>query len=128
MHDYLWHHTSKKISEQAECEPEVCPIVSIFHHFQGITFEVDGSIEVHFVKGLHWYLALAMVFRSIPFAVELQVMLHWSTWESSLLVFSRRYRGSYVPEGGEDGNTGEDGEEDIGEEASVDLTRQVGRD
>ena len=94
MHDHLWHHTSEKEAEQADCEPEVCPVVAVFHHLQCIAFEVNGAIEVHLVEGLHWYLALAMVFRSIVCAMELQVILHWSTWVSSLLILSRGYRGS----------------------------------
>ena len=126
MHDHLRHHSSEEEAKEAEGEPEICPIMSVFHHLQGIAFEVDGSIEVHLVKGLHWYPAFAMVFCSILLAVKVQVMLNWSTRIPNLLVFPRRYRGGQKPEGGKDGNTGKQGEKDAGEEPSVDLARQIG--
>ncbi len=94
MHNHFWHHTSEEEAEQADGEPEVCPVMAVFHHLQSIAFEVDGAIEVHLVKGLHWYFAFAMVLCSILVTVEVQIMLYWSTWISSLLVFSWGYRGS----------------------------------
>ena len=128
MHDYLWHHTSEEEAEQADGESEVCPVMPVFHHLQGVTFEINGAIKVHLVKGFHGYLAFAMVFRPILLAVELQIMLHWSPWKTSLVIFSRRYRGSQIPKGSEYGDTGEQGEEYPGEEPSIDLTGQVGWD
>lgn len=91
VHNYLWHHSSEEEAEQAKCESKVCPVMSVFHHLQGIAFEVDGTVEVHFVKGLHWDLAFTMVLCSILLIVEVQIMLHWSTWISSLFILSRRY-------------------------------------
>ena len=94
VHDYLWHHTGEEEAEQADGESEVCPVMPVFHHLQGVPFEINGAVKVHLVKCLHWYLAFAMVFRPILLAVELQIMLHRSPRKTSLFIFSRRYRGS----------------------------------
>ena len=45
--------------------------MAVFHHLQCIAFEVDGAIEVQFVKGLHWDLAFAMILGSILLIVKL---------------------------------------------------------
>ena len=94
MHNHLWHHTSEEEAEQAKCEPEIGPVMSVLHHLQSVTVKVDGTVEVHFMKSLHWYFAFAMILGSMLFAVEMQIMLHRSAWISSLLIFSRRYGGS----------------------------------
>lgn len=125
MHEHLWHHPGEKETEQAQSEPEICPIMSIFHDLQRIALEVHSSIEVLFVEGLHWDLAFAMVFGSVFFAVKLEIVFHGTSRKAGLLILSRRYRRSYVPKSGEYGYTGEDCKKDPGEKSSIDLTSKV---
>lgn len=91
MHDYLRHHASQKESEKAHSEPEICPVVSVFHNLQRISFEIDHPVEVHLMEGFHRNLAFPMVFGSVTLLVELEVMLHRSTRVSSFLVLSWGY-------------------------------------
>ena len=97
MHDNLRHHTSQKKSEETDGKLEIGPVVSIFHYFQCIAFEINCAIKVHLVKCLHRYLAFAMIPSSIALTMKLEVVLHRATWVASFLVLSRRQGGSKIP-------------------------------
>lgn len=88
MHKHLRYHAGEEVSEQTQCEPEASPIVPVLHNFQSIALEVDSTIKVHFVKGFHWDLALAMVFGSVLLAMEVKVVLNRTTRIFSFLGFS----------------------------------------
>ena len=85
--------------------------MSILHSIQCITFEVNSSIKVHFVKSLHWDFILAAISESIILGLKLQIMLHRSARISSLLVFSWRYGGCDGPKSYEYRNAREQSEE-----------------
>lgn len=71
MHEHFRYRTSKEETEQADRKPKVRPIVSVLHNFQCIALEVDGTIEIHFMEGFHWYLTLPMVFGTVILAMEM---------------------------------------------------------
>lgn len=128
MHEHFRHHTSQEEAEKTNGKPEICPVMSILHHFQCIALEVHGAIEVHLVESLHGDLGFAMVFGPVLFAVELEVMFHWSSGKSGLFVLSWGYGGGEVPKGRQDGNASEDSKENPCEEPPIDLSGKVGRD
>lgn len=105
MHDNLWDHPSEEIFEQAEREPKIGPIMSIFHYVQGIPLEVHLLIKVHLMEGLHWNLRSAMILRPMPLFPEMQIMLYRAARVSCFLVLPRRNDGSDIPERYDDWNT-----------------------
>ena len=91
VHDDLWYHSGQEEPEEAQGEAEVCPVVSVFHDLEGVTFEVNKTVKVHLVEGLHWNLVLATVLEAIRLAVELEVVLDWAAGVARLLIFARRH-------------------------------------
>ena len=126
MHDNLGHHASKKISTQAKSKLKVCPIMSIFEDLQGISLKVHRRVKVHLMEGLHGNLVFAIIFRSILFIVELQVMLYRTPRISSLLIFPRRYSRRNSPENDKYRYASEYGEENPREKAPANLQGEVG--
>lgn len=89
MHNDLRNHAREEIPEQTECELPVGPVVSVLHDLQSITLEIDLTVKVHLMKGLHGDLAFAIVPCPVFRVMELQVMLNTSTRVTSFLVLSR---------------------------------------
>jgi hypothetical protein len=98
MHDDLWDHAQKEEFEKTEREAEIGPIVTVFHHFKAVTFQVDLPIKVHLVKRFHWNPVLARIFYPVILIVKMKIVLHRPARVPSLFIFSRRYRGSDCPE------------------------------
>ena len=90
MHNDFRHHPRKEETKQAESESETCPIMPVLHDFQGITFEIHNSFEIHFVKCLHRNLVLSPVPHAIFLIVEMEIMIYRLAWISDLLVFPGR--------------------------------------
>lgn len=89
MPDDLWHHACQEELVQTERETEACPVMSILHNLQCVSFEVDLPIKVHFLECLQWDLVLAIVLGAITFPVECEVMLDPATGISGLLILAR---------------------------------------
>jgi hypothetical protein len=87
MHDHLRNHASKEEFEQAQRKSKTGPVMAIFHHVQAITLEVDFLVKVHFVKRLHWYAILSIVFHAVLFAAKMQIVLHRPTRIPCFLIF-----------------------------------------
>ena len=111
MHYDLWHHARQEEAKEAQSEPEIGPIVSIFHNLQCIAFEIHRPVEIHFVKCLHWYFTFAMIPCSILLIMKLKVMFHRSAGISSFLIFAGRDGRSSIPKRCKDRNCCEYGEE-----------------
>jgi hypothetical protein len=117
----LGHHASHKEPHQADGEAEASPIVSVFHDFQSITLEVYLTVKVHFMESLHGDLVAPIVLVTVFLVVEGQVVLDGLAWVLGLLVLARRKSRICSPEGGEDGDAGEQAEEDGRLEATSQL-------
>ena len=90
MHNNLGDHASQEEPVQADCEPEACPVVPVFHDLEHVSFDVDFAIEVHLVESLHGDLAPTAVLRLIRVFVEGKVMLDWKSRVFGLLILARR--------------------------------------
>ena len=90
MHNHLRHHTGEKETEKTDGKSKVGPVMSVFHYFQCIALEINLAVKIHFVKGLHWYFAFAMVLGFVAFSMEIDIVLNWATRKSSFLIFPRR--------------------------------------
>ncbi len=86
VHDDLRNHAEQEIPDEADGEPEACPIVSIFHDLQTVAIELHIPVKVHLVEGLHGNLGPAMVLGLIGGLLEGEVVLDGAAGESGLLV------------------------------------------
>lgn len=98
VHDDFWHHSREEEPEQAHGEAEVGPVVSVLHDLKSVTLEVDKTVKVHLVEGLHWDLVLAAVLLSVGLAVEVEVVFDRETGVASLFVLARRHGRGNSPE------------------------------
>ena len=90
MHNDLWDHASQKEPVQADCEPEACPVVPVFHNLKHVSIDVDFAIEVHLVESLHGDLATTAILYFVGVLVEGQIMLDWKTRVFGLFILARR--------------------------------------
>lgn len=91
MHDDLGGKGEENELEQAQGEPEACPVMSVLQHLQGVTIEVNITIKVHVVEGLHGNLAVPSVLDLILFFLECEVVLDRATWQSNFVVLARTH-------------------------------------
>lgn len=122
MHNDLGHHTSQEEPEQAQGEAEVGPVMSVLQDFQHVTLDINLTGEVLLVESLHGDLGTAVVLLPVLLAVELEVGLDGLARELGLVVLPGRHAGCDGPEGHQDGDRGQDGEEDPCVESTADLT------
>lgn len=127
VHDNLWHHASQEEPEQADSETEVGPVVAVLHDLQCVTVEVDLAIKVLLVEGLHGDLVAAVVLGLVFGTVEGEIVLNWCTGVLGLLVLAGSVSRSNGPEGDEDWEAGQDGEENPCLETAIDLPGEVPR-
>lgn len=111
VHNNFRRKDEENVLEQAQSKSEASPIVSVLHNLQAISIELNISIKVHAVEGLHWDLVAAVVLGLVGRVLEGKVMLDWATWVSSLLILARAERGSQIPEADQDWYCGEEAKE-----------------
>ena len=103
MHDYFRSEGEENMFKETGSESEAGPVVSIFHHLQAITVEINLTIKVHIVECLHRNLVLASVLQPIGLVLERKVMLDWTSWESDFLIFARSHGRYHAPKSEEKG-------------------------
>lgn len=128
MHNDFGHHLGQEEVEQSEGEAKASPIVTVLHHLQAVTVELDITVKVHLEEGPHGDLVLAAVLHTIRLLLEGKVVLHRTSRVSGLLILAGSKSGGSVPEGGEDWDGGEDGKEYCGLQSSANLPGEVERD
>lgn len=69
-----------------------------------------------------------MIFASVTFTMEIEVMLDWPARKSSFLILPRRNRRSNRPKRRQNWNRGEHAEKKPCEQAPPGLASQIGRD
>lgn len=121
MHEHLWNHAGEEEPDQTDGEAEVGPVVPIFHDLEAVTVEVDVTVKIHLVEGLHGYLVLAMILGLVGGLLEGKIVLDGTAWIPSLLVLSRADGGHDQPEAGQQGDSGEEGKEESGLVPTADL-------
>lgn len=125
MHDNLRRKLEEDKLEQAQCEPERCPVMSVFHYFQAIPIKVNLAIKVHVVKCLHWNLIASSVLELVGLVLEGKIVFDRAAWNSGLFILARTERRGKVPEADQDGNCGKDTKEYAGLQPSTDFPRKI---
>lgn len=124
VHDNLGNHAKEEVLDKADSETEAGPVMAEFHNLETITVEVDITVKVHLVEGLHGNLVLAMVFGLIFRLLEGKVVLNSLARVLGLFIFARADGGDDQPVSSQERSTGEDGKEDGRLEATADLPCQ----
>jgi hypothetical protein len=101
--------------------------MSILHDLQAITLEIYLTVEIKLVECLHGYFALAMVFRPVMLAVEMEVMFDRAARILDLLVLAGRDRRSDRPIKHQDGDRGKESKEDCSVLSPTYLTGKIDR-
>jgi hypothetical protein len=86
--------------------------MAVVQHLEGVAVEVDVTIEVHLVEGLHGDLVPAIVLGLVRRLLEGEIVLDRAAGEPGLLVLAGRDARGSEPEGGKQGKGGEEGDED----------------
>lgn len=121
MHDNLRHKLEEEKLEQAHCEPEACPVMSIFHNLQTVPVEVNIAIKVHVMERLHWDFVPASVLELIGLFLECKVVFDRAAWNSGLFGLARTEGRGKVPKSHQDWDCSEETEKDAGLESSADF-------
>ena len=121
VHDHLGHHTSEEEPEEGEGEAEAGPVVTVLHNLEAVTVELDVAVEVHLVESLHGDPVLAAVLELVALVLESEVVLDGRTRVASLFVDAGRHGRGDGPEGHEDRNGEDEGEDEPCPEATVQL-------
>lgn len=128
MHDHFGKHAKKEVLDQANGEAEAGPIVAVLHDLQAVAIEVDITVKVHLVEGLHGDLVFAMVLGLVLGLLEGEVVLDRLARVAGLFVLARADGRDDEPETGQQRNSGQEGKEDGRLETTSNLPRQpVGR-
>jgi hypothetical protein len=98
--------------EQAQGESEGRPVVSVLHHLQRVSVEVNIAIKVHIVECLHWDLVGSSILELVGFILEGEVVFDWTTWNCGLFILAGTERRGEVPEADQDRDCREETEED----------------
>lgn len=128
MHDHLGNHASEEEADQTNSEAEASPVMTVLEDLKSIALEVNLTVKVHLVEGLHGDLVLATVLGLVGLVLELEVVLNALVGETSLLILAGANGRDNQPEGSEEREVDEDGEEDKSLEATTDLPLQIVRD
>lgn len=127
MHQQFGNEAGKEVLEKTPGKAEIGPVMSVLQDIKSIPLEINLAIEVLLVESLHGNLALAMIFGTVMFAVELQVVLNRAARVLGFLVLARRHGGGHAPEGYQDWNGREEGKEDGGIKPRSHLASKVPR-
>ena len=98
------------------------------HHLQRIPLEIHLLVKIHLVERLHWNLRLAPIPTPIRLAVKLQIVLNGFSRIARFFIFARTHARGDGPEGHDDGEGCEEGDEQPCQEAATDLEGEVAGD
>lgn len=128
MHDNLRNHAKEEELDETNGEAEAGPVVAVLHNLEAVTLEVNITIEVHLVEGLHGDLVAATVLEAVGLLLELEVVLDTTVRKANLLILARADGGDDKPPSGEQGKIDDEGEEDGGLESTANLAAEEPRD
>jgi len=98
VHDNFRCEGKENMFEQADCESEACPVMSVFKNLQSISIEFYLAIEIHGIEGLHRNLILSAVLDFICLIFECEVVFDWAPRIFGLFVLARGQSREYSPE------------------------------
>jgi hypothetical protein len=121
VHDNFRNEAKQEELEQGSGELEACPIVTVFQNLQTVTVKLDVAGKVHIMESNHRDLVASSVLCLVFLLLECQIVLHWASWVSGLLIFAGRELRVEEPEGNEERNRGEEGKEDGSLQSTANL-------
>lgn len=124
VHDELGNHSQQEVLDQADREAEASPVVAVLEDLEAVALEVDVTVKVHLVEGLHGDLVGAMVLETVGLLLELEVVLNGTAGVLGLGGLAGRDGGDNKPPAGQDGKIKDEGEEEEGLEAAAHLPLQ----
>jgi hypothetical protein len=124
VHDELGNHAQQEVLDQADSETEAGPVVTVLHDLQAVAFEVDITVKVHLVEGLHGDLVGAMVLGTIGLLLEIKIVLNRTAGVFGLGRLTGGDGRDEKPPSRQDGDIKEDGKEDEGLETATNLPLQ----
>jgi hypothetical protein len=124
VHDELRNHAQQKVLDQADGEAEAGPVVAVLEDLEAVALEVDVTVKVHLVEGLHGDLVGAMVLLTVGLLLELEVVLDGTAGVLGLGGLAGGNGRDNKPPASQDGQIKDDGEEDEGLEAAANLPLQ----
>ena len=128
MDDHLRNHAKEEVLDQAESEAGLGPVVAPFEDLEHIAVELDLAIKVLLLEGLDRDLLLAVVGITVLILLECEVVLDVLARQPGLLVLAGRELGGQPPEGTENRQAQEQGEENPCLEATTQLPGKPGGD
>ena len=126
--DHLGNHAEEEVLNQTESEAGLGPVMAPFEDLEQVAVELDLTIEVLLLEGLDGYLLLAIVGVTVLLLLECEVVFDVLARQPGLLVLAGRKLGGQPPEGTENGQTQEQGEENPCLETSAQLPGEPGGD
>lgn len=85
MHDELGNHAEEEVLDQTNCETEASPVMAVLQDIKAIALELDITIKVHLIEGLHGNLAGATVLGAVGLLLEVKVILDGTARQLGLL-------------------------------------------
>jgi len=108
-------------------EAEAGPVVAHLQYFQHVALDGDVAIEVLLMERLERDLALAIVALAVLLFVEAEVVFNGLLGQHDFVVLAGRVLGREDPEGSEEGQVHDQGEEDPCLEAASEGPGDVAR-
>jgi len=117
VHNHLREETEEEVLNQTKSEARLGPVVAPLEDLQHVAIELQLAVEVLLLESLKGNLLLAVVCIAVLGLVELEVMLNGLAGQLGLFVLARSELGGEPPEGAQDGEEQNKGEEYPGLEA-----------
>lgn len=121
MHNDLGNHAKKEVLAKTPSEAETGPVMTVLHDLETVTVELDVAVEEHLLECLQGNSVLAIVLALVGLLLEGEVVLDGTARVLCLFVLAGSQSRNDNPEGGQDGDAREDGEEDTSLDATSDL-------
>ena len=86
--------------------------MSVFEDLQSVAIELDISVKIHVVEGLHWDFVSSPVLDPVGLVLEGKVVFDGASRVSGLFVYARSKGRMESPECQQDGDRGEETKED----------------
>lgn len=125
MDNHLGNHAKEEVLDQTKGEAGLRPVVTPFEDIEHVALQLDLTIEVLLLESLDGDLLLAVVGITVLLLVELEVVLNVLARQLGLLVLAGRELGGQPPEGSQNGQSGEEGEEDPSLQATTNLPGEI---
>lgn len=110
--NHLWDHGKEEVLDQSEGEAGLGPVVAPFERLEHVAIDLNFAIKILLLERLNGNLLLAVVRVAVFGLVELEVVLDGLAGKLGLFVLAGSKFRREPPEGAEDGQEQDNGEEE----------------